>query len=525
MAAATVVRTLGVSKRYEIDDERHSDATLRDAIAGSARRMVEAATSKAGRASARDARAAIREFWALQDVSFEIAAGDVVGIIGRNGAGKSTLLKILSRITEPTSGRVGIKGRVGSLLEVGTGFHPELTGRENIFLYGSILGMGRGEIQRRFDEIIEFADIGRLLDTPIKRYSSGMQVRLAFAVAAYLEPEILLVDEVLAVGDVAFQKRCLGRMGEVAGDGRTVIFVSHNMALVQALCARGLFMAQGRLEFDGSVTDAVALYLHDIERALSTDVADRTDRRGRGESRVVTVDLGTDAGKGGAPATGHPLTVSFRISKPVPGGTCRFAFFDSLGHPVAEFRSAVAAPEDSDTEGSRGSFECSIASLPLVPGRYRIDVEIWTGTQLEDALEGVAKLDEGAGRDPPSLVGRRRLGARSAAQLAEHQRRREPGERVPPADLEPAQVEVRGGGPVPARLRAPGEPVAGLRDQPPDVRIGVAVGIGEQVDPAAERLLELVLRALDLGFGLRRLELSQARVAARVRADLESLLG
>jgi lipopolysaccharide transport system ATP-binding protein len=393
MSAATVVRTQGVSKRYEIDDERHSDATLRDAIAGGARRMADVAASKIDRGRAEGTVSSRHAFWALRDVSFEIEAGDVLGIIGRNGAGKSTLLKILSRITEPTSGRVGIKGRVGSLLEVGTGFHPELTGRENIYLYGSILGMRRAEIQRRFDEIIEFADIGRLLDTPIKRYSSGMQVRLAFAVAAYLEPEILLVDEVLAVGDVAFQKRCLGRMGEVAGDGRTVVFVSHNMALMQALCTRGIFMAQGKLEFDGSIRDAVNLYLRDIERAMSTDVADRTDRRGRGKSRVVRVELGGDAPSGGVPATGETLTVGFLLSKPVPGATCRFSFFDSLGHPVVEFRSAVSAPEDSDTEGSRGRFQCAIDELPLVPGRYRVDVEIWAGTQLEDALEGVAMFD------------------------------------------------------------------------------------------------------------------------------------
>jgi lipopolysaccharide transport system ATP-binding protein len=393
MSASTVVRTHEVSKRYEIDEGRHSDATLRDAIAGGARRMVDSVVSTIERNRVQGGRSSRREFWALQDVSFEIEAGEVVGIIGRNGAGKSTLLKILSRITEPTAGRVGIKGRVGSLLEVGTGFHPELTGRENIFLYGSILGMRRGEIQRRFDEIIEFADIGRLLDTPIKRYSSGMQVRLAFAVAAYLEPEILLVDEVLAVGDVAFQKRCLGRMGEVAGDGRTVVFVSHNMALMQALCTRGLFMAQGQLEFDGSIRDAVGLYLRDIERAMATDVADRTDRRGRGRIKVVRVELTGDAANGAVPATGAPLAFSFRLSDASPELTCRFAFYDSLGHPVVEFRSAVAAPEDSDSGAPRGTFECLIDALPLIPGRYRVDVEIWAGTQLEDGLEGVAMFD------------------------------------------------------------------------------------------------------------------------------------
>ena len=204
------------------------------------------------------------DFWALKDVSFEVKQGEVVGIIGRNGAGKSTLLKILSRITEPTTGRVEIDGRVASLLEVGTGFHPELTGRENIFLNGAILGMHRAEIKRKFDEIVAFAEVEKFLDTPVKRYSSGMYVRLAFAVAAHLEPEILIVDEVLAVGDAEFQKKCLGKMQDVASGGRTVLFVSHNMAAVQALCGRGMLLKQGRLIFNGQSGEAVKSYLEAI---------------------------------------------------------------------------------------------------------------------------------------------------------------------------------------------------------------------------------------------------------------------
>ena len=201
------------------------------------------------------------DFWALKDVSFEVKQGEVVGIIGRNGAGKSTLLKILSRITEPTTGRVEIDGRVASLLEVGTGFHPELTGRENIFLNGAILGMHRAEIKRKFDEIVAFAEVEKFLDTPVKRYSSGMYVRLAFAVAAHLEPEILIVDEVLAVGDAEFQKKCMGKMQDVASGGRTVLFVSHNMAAVQTLCGRGILLDQGRLILDGKSSEAVKHYL------------------------------------------------------------------------------------------------------------------------------------------------------------------------------------------------------------------------------------------------------------------------
>lgn len=203
----------------------------------------------------------IEEFWALKDVSFEIKAGDSVGVIGRNGAGKSTLLKILSRITEPTSGEVRLRGRVASLLEVGTGFHPELSGRENIYLNGAILGMSRNEIRRKFDEIVDFAEVEKFLDTPVKRYSSGMYVRLAFAVAAHLEPEILVVDEVLAVGDAAFQKKCLGKMGAVAAEGRTVIFVSHNMGAISELCNRGILLHSGRLIDQGPVSKIVDEYV------------------------------------------------------------------------------------------------------------------------------------------------------------------------------------------------------------------------------------------------------------------------
>ncbi|QDU92538.1 ABC transporter ATP-binding protein [Lignipirellula cremea] len=210
---------------------------------------------------------AASEFWALRDVSFELRQGEVLGVIGRNGAGKSTLLKILSRITEPTTGRFGVRGVVASLLEVGTGFHPELTGRENIYLSGTILGMRRAEIARRFDEIVDFAEIEGFLDTPVKRYSSGMYVRLGFAIAAHLQPDVLIVDEVLAVGDAAFQKKCLGKMGAVAGDGRTVLFVSHNMTAVQSICDQAVLLEQGKVAAGGDTRDAVATYLSDTQVA------------------------------------------------------------------------------------------------------------------------------------------------------------------------------------------------------------------------------------------------------------------
>ncbi|MCX8125312.1 MAG: ABC transporter ATP-binding protein, partial [Spirochaetes bacterium] len=218
--------------------------------------------------------------WALKDVSFEVKRGETVGIIGRNGAGKSTLLKILSRITEPTTGRVILRGRVASLLEVGTGFHPELTGRENIYLNGAILGMSRAEIKRKFDEIVAFAEIEKFLDTPVKRYSSGMYVRLAFAVAAHLEPEILLVDEVLAVGDAAFQKKCLGKMGEVAKEGRTVLFVSHNMVAIENLCQRGIILDEGKMSFAGAIKNVIRKYISRVQIEAKTGLAERQDRRG-----------------------------------------------------------------------------------------------------------------------------------------------------------------------------------------------------------------------------------------------------
>jgi lipopolysaccharide transport system ATP-binding protein len=255
-----IIKVEHLSKSYIINHEGQERYTaLRDVVANRAKKLFSFPSSLSG--GVKKQSTAKEEFWALKDVSFEINQGDRVGIIGRNGAGKSTLLKILSRITEPTSGRISIHGRVASLLEVGTGFHPELTGRENIFLNGAILGMTRAEIRRKFDEIVAFAEIERFLDTPVKRYSSGMYVRLAFAVAAHLEPEILVIDEVLAVGDAQFQKKCLGKMNEVSNEGgRTILFVSHNMAAVKQLCTRGITLHQGRVGFQGSILDSVSSY-------------------------------------------------------------------------------------------------------------------------------------------------------------------------------------------------------------------------------------------------------------------------
>jgi len=253
-----VIRVEGLSKKYHIGAKQRAYRTLRETLTDA---IVSPFSKVAAVLQGRSAEASEEEIWALQDVSFEARRGEVIGIIGRNGAGKSTVLKILSRITEPTKGRVCLKGRVGSLLEVGTGFHPELTGRENIYLNGAILGMRRAEIDRNFDEIVAFSEIERFIDTPVKHYSSGMYVRLAFAVAAHMEPDILIVDEVLAVGDAAFQNKCLGKMENVAEVGRTVLFVSHNMGAVSRLCGRALWLDKGQVKLAGSPAEVIGSYL------------------------------------------------------------------------------------------------------------------------------------------------------------------------------------------------------------------------------------------------------------------------
>jgi lipopolysaccharide transport system ATP-binding protein len=258
---STVISVENLSKKYIIGHQKQERyTTLRDVLANGAKRITHKLIHPFATPENDPTH---EEFWALKDVSFDIQQGDRVGIIGRNGAGKSTLLKLLSRITEPTSGKISIKGRVASLLEVGTGFHPELTGRENIFLNGAILGMSKAEIKKKFDEIVAFAEVERFLDTPVKRYSSGMYVRLAFAVAAHLEPEILIVDEVLAVGDAQFQKKCLGKMEDVGKEGRTVLFVSHNMAAIQQLCGKGVLLREGAVSETGSIEKVIETYLGD----------------------------------------------------------------------------------------------------------------------------------------------------------------------------------------------------------------------------------------------------------------------
>ncbi len=303
-----VIKVENLSKKYTIrHQQRESYTAMRDVMANGAKslgaKLLSPFTFHPSRSlpsapcSQPSALSPSREdFWALKDVSFEVKRGEVIGIIGRNGAGKSTLLKILSRITEPTTGSVKIKGRVASLLEVGTGFHPELTGRENIYLNGAILGMTKAEIKKKFDEIVAFAEIEKFLDTPVKRYSSGMYVRLAFAVAAHLEPEILLVDEVLAVGDVQFQKKCLGKMGEVAKGGRTVLFVSHNMGAIKQLCSNAVLLANGKVLLSGDVSEVTESYISNIVNIRADGAEKKFAEDSKKEFQILSVRLLDKAG-------------------------------------------------------------------------------------------------------------------------------------------------------------------------------------------------------------------------------------
>lgn len=341
------------------------------------------------------------EIWALKNVNFEVKQGEVIGIIGRNGAGKSTLLKILSRITEPTTGRVTIKGRVASLLEVGTGFHPELTGRENIYLNGAILGMSRAEIKKKFDEIVAFAEIEKYLDTPVKRYSSGMYVRLAFAVAAHLEPEILLVDEVLAVGDAAFQKKCLGKMGDVAKEGRTVLFVSHNMGAIEHLCARTMLLDEGHLIRDGATKNTIASYTQLGFVLRKRDLSDFSKRKGSGEVRIINISLrDRDNRPINAARCGESIKIILKFAK-LHLGFNRNIYVSvlcktMLGTPVFLQHNRMAGVDFTNLP-ERGEFICEIDTLNLAPSTYLLTATILAGSDYIDAIEDAFELTVEAG--------------------------------------------------------------------------------------------------------------------------------
>ncbi|HXK60297.1 MAG TPA: ABC transporter ATP-binding protein [Acidobacteriota bacterium] len=332
--------------------------------------------------------------WAVKDVTFEVRRGQVVGVIGRNGAGKSTLLKILAGITDPNEGYAEITGRVASLLEVGSGFHPELTGRENVYLNGAVLGMRKEEIDRKMEEIVSFAEVGDFLDTPIKHYSSGMYVRLAFSIAAHLEPEILLVDEVLAVGDAAFQRKCLGKMDDVCKEGRTVLFVSHNMGLIESICERGILLESGRVAKQGDIREVVSTYLKTIEDQQHVPLLARTDRRGKAMSQVAKFEiLDENNNLLTALRSGGPARFRVHVTRKLPGMNCTIEIIDHLGHPVTVFRSKSRASTDSFERQDPLCFTCHLDDLFLLPGRYRADISITGDNRLQDSIKGAGFFD------------------------------------------------------------------------------------------------------------------------------------
>jgi lipopolysaccharide transport system ATP-binding protein len=376
-----IIEIEGIGKRYRIGAKKEPYLTLR----GELTKWLSPAV--------RRARAAEEEFWALRDVGFRVEQGEAIGIIGRNGAGKSTLLKILSQITPPTEGKITMRGRVGSLLEVGTGFHPELTGRENIYMNGSILGMSRREIARKFDEIVAFAEMEKFLDTPAKRYSSGMYVRLAFAVAAHLEPEILIIDEVLAVGDARFQVKCIGKMGEVAKSGRTILFVSHNMGAVLQLCGRGVALRDGRISCVGTVRDVVDHYM---EQPLTCngvvevdELRSSADKKPKA-ARFVRVSL--LSGNGSVADTfyiGEPMTVRFDVvfEQPVENPMFTFVVRSIAGENIYHC-STLDDQCSTSTLCGAVSITATFPRLGLYPGSYVID-DLWMATPSCEELDNV----------------------------------------------------------------------------------------------------------------------------------------
>lgn len=397
------IRCEGLSKRYRIGEQERYKA-LRDVIADTATapfRRLRHAISRNGHASGTSPSALSSSpsntIWALDDVSFEVKRGEVVGIIGRNGAGKSTLLKILSRITKPTKGQAEIHGRVGSLLEVGTGFHPELTGRENIYLNGAILGMHKAEIDRKFDEIVAFAEVEKFIDTPVKRYSSGMYVRLAFAVAAHMETEILLVDEVLAVGDAQFQKKCLGKMSDVARHGRTVLFVSHNMAAVQSLCPRGVLLDGGKLTQDGNSDHIIAGYLTRVAEttAAVTDLRGHANRHQGCQPILSSVRILNSSGElTSSLYPGDDLILEFDLDSPfaINEPTLGVGVDNAMGARMFSVMTHYSGCEWPKLE-SATTVRCTVPSVSLVPGRYLMSLSVGnTYNTLMDAITHAASF-------------------------------------------------------------------------------------------------------------------------------------
>ena len=389
--SAPIISVQNLSKRYVLGAQHSKDDGLRHRMERLIRSPLSAFRRNGAAGRGRE------EFWAVKNVNLDIQAGEIVGIIGRNGAGKSTFLKLLSRITEPTTGKIHLRGRVGSLLEVGTGFHPELTGRENVFLNGAILGMTREEIRSKFDEIVDFSGVERFLDTPVKHYSSGMYVRLAFAVAAHLEPEILIVDEVLAVGDAEFQKKCLGKMEDVATkQGRTVLLVSHQIPVIQNLCTKCVLMQSGTIALQGDTADVVRSYLARSGPNKTSRLSERTDRKGKHDARITAIEFLDGLGK--------PLVQA------VSGGDTiiRMSYSVKAGHQIRNCRASIVVMTDSqkffvmgtdlvdkaalELTGD-GQIDFRIPSLPLTGGTYQLSCFIAGDGVTQDWVDDAAELD------------------------------------------------------------------------------------------------------------------------------------
>jgi lipopolysaccharide transport system ATP-binding protein len=397
------IRVDGLSKQYRLGASKLSpNGQLREIISDGVKGLVRRLWGRGPQRDGERKAGGDGAFWALKDVSFEVQPGEVVGILGRNGAGKSTLLKILSQIVEPTSGRAEVRGRMGSLLEVGTGFHHELTGRENIYLNGSILGMRRAEINRKFDEIVAFSEIEQFLDTPVKRYSSGMYVRLAFAVAAHLEPEILVVDEVLAVGDSQFQKKCLGKMGNVAAAGRTVLFVSHSMPAIQHLCQSAVILDKGRIIERGSATEMVSKYLRRQSKAGEVALQNFENRTGNRQILFTSFHLEDEKGRR-VSVVQSGQSVTLVLGYRCPDGAVKKTVNVGFGlHSTTNDRLIILyashTGQEFDGVPERGEFRCRVTRLPLNPGRFylfpRIEIN---GVEADFPRDGVGYIDVEAG--------------------------------------------------------------------------------------------------------------------------------
>jgi lipopolysaccharide transport system ATP-binding protein len=387
-----IIKVENLSKQYQIG-ERLGYRTFRETLVDFAklpfRKLKNLNSIKPVRPAPKP-----ETIWALKNISFKVEAGEVIGIIGRNGAGKTTLLKILAKITEPTEGRVELRGRVGSLLEIGTGFHPELTGHENIYLYGAILGMNRWEVTRKFDEIVAFAGLEKFVETPVKRYSSGMYMRLAFSVAAHLDPEILLVDEVLAVGDLAFQRKCMGKMESVSGAGQTVLFVSHNMAAIQRLCHKTVILNDGKVMFFGNTLRAIEKYsLNDrISSQVEISLADHPNRIPGSKPILRKIEISVNGLPSAVVGMGDALQIALEMLSDQAVRGVGLIFEDSFGRRILTASTDYTRPELLGHSSRSGRLKCKIPEMPLLPGIYYVTAIAVGFTGVLDKIERVLRF-------------------------------------------------------------------------------------------------------------------------------------